>query len=271
MNKFQIKESFDNFIYSVFNFITDTTFLSNKNLVSNNARFKDLHKGERCFILGTGPSLKNIDLALLSNEVIFGVNYLYKFNNIEKLSIDYYVLYDEVFYDSNIKDTLEVIQLLNKVKFFMRINAKNKFSKYVFQNRIYYQNCKKVQYSDNVEYDMTKNMSAPFNVLVASIQIALYMGFKEIYLLGADFNSFANTKSYHCYSEDSNERKISLAEELKFYSMVTYHHYALNIKALKCNSKIVNLTEKSLLDAYPIDSLSNILKDKELKSKEVDQ
>ena len=36
--------------------------------------FKDCHQGERCFILGNGPSLQNTDLAPLADEITFGVN-----------------------------------------------------------------------------------------------------------------------------------------------------------------------------------------------------
>jgi len=38
---------------------------------------KDLHKGERCFIIGNGPSLKKTDLAKLRNEYTFGMNRFY--------------------------------------------------------------------------------------------------------------------------------------------------------------------------------------------------
>src|SRR3546814_9326201 len=38
------------------------------------AQFKDRHRGERCFILGGGPSLKKIDPGKLRNEVKFAVN-----------------------------------------------------------------------------------------------------------------------------------------------------------------------------------------------------
>jgi hypothetical protein len=38
---------------------------------------KDTHKGERCFILGNGPSLKNTDLGKLRNEYTIGMNRIY--------------------------------------------------------------------------------------------------------------------------------------------------------------------------------------------------
>jgi hypothetical protein len=38
---------------------------------------KDRHRGQRCFIIGNGPSLKQTDLTRLRNEYTFGVNRIY--------------------------------------------------------------------------------------------------------------------------------------------------------------------------------------------------
>lgn len=41
------------------------------------AKLKDVHRGERCFILGNGPSLKKTDLSKLRDEKTFGMNRIY--------------------------------------------------------------------------------------------------------------------------------------------------------------------------------------------------
>lgn len=41
------------------------------------AELRDRHRGERCFILGNGPSLKDTDLTRLRGEVTFGMNRIY--------------------------------------------------------------------------------------------------------------------------------------------------------------------------------------------------
>jgi hypothetical protein len=41
------------------------------------AALKDAHRGERCFIIGNGPSLKKTDLSRLRGEYSFGVNRIY--------------------------------------------------------------------------------------------------------------------------------------------------------------------------------------------------
>ena len=39
--------------------------------------FKNKHLGERCFIIGNGPSLNKIDLNKFSNDVTFGSNAIF--------------------------------------------------------------------------------------------------------------------------------------------------------------------------------------------------
>jgi hypothetical protein len=41
------------------------------------AGFKDVHRGQRCFVIGNGPSLKKTDLSKLRNEYTFGMNRIY--------------------------------------------------------------------------------------------------------------------------------------------------------------------------------------------------
>ena len=41
------------------------------------AGMRDRHRGERCFVIGNGPSLKQTDLRLLEGEVTFGLNRIY--------------------------------------------------------------------------------------------------------------------------------------------------------------------------------------------------
>lgn len=41
------------------------------------AKLKDAYRGERCFVLGNGPSLRKTDLSRLRNEFTFGLNRIY--------------------------------------------------------------------------------------------------------------------------------------------------------------------------------------------------
>lgn len=40
--------------------------------------FKDIHAGQRCFVIGNGPSLNRIDMSRLKSEITFGSNRVYR-------------------------------------------------------------------------------------------------------------------------------------------------------------------------------------------------
>lgn len=44
------------------------------NSIKNNAKFHNMHLGERCFVLGNGPSLKDVNFSLLKDEFVFTCN-----------------------------------------------------------------------------------------------------------------------------------------------------------------------------------------------------
>jgi len=39
--------------------------------------FKNIHKGQHCFVIGNAPSLNKYDLTKLKNELLFGCNRIY--------------------------------------------------------------------------------------------------------------------------------------------------------------------------------------------------
>ena len=54
-------------------------------------KLKDLHNDERCFIVGTGPSLTLEQLEMIRPEVVFGTNTAYKLF----FKFDYYCVSDK--------------------------------------------------------------------------------------------------------------------------------------------------------------------------------
>lgn len=263
MSKVLLKEKFDNTIYKTYNSFSKIQFIFSKYraIVKENRQFYNIHQGEKCFILGTGPSLKKVDPKLLKDEFVFGVNFLYKSDFLEQINPSYYCLYDQIFHTTHIEEAKWLINLFPETIFFMRTKAyKNISEKIKSNNNIYFQHCNLYQFDDFIEVDMEKSITAPFNVLLGCIQTAIYMGFSEIYLLGSDFNSFATPTILHFYDmKNATVRNRSLGDELKEYSAVSYHHYALQKYANAKGIKIINLTEESLLDAYPKEKLEDVL------------
>lgn len=261
MSKFDVKERVDSILYNFYNILSDILFSFKRNIkkiTKNNASFIIKEKNARCFIVGTGPSLNSVPDELLnqiSKESSFGVNFLYKSEIFEKIKPNYYVLMDDYFWGEFRNVFSDVCNKYDSGGpiFITDYRAKDILSgDHVFIHAKNYP-------VNNVRLNLCGNSSALMNVVSYSIASAIFMGFKEIYLVGCDYNAFSTSGVGHCYDdEELKESGLNLAYFLKFYHITTEFHYLLAKEAKKKGVKIINLTEGSLLDAYPRSSYKDI-------------
>lgn len=238
-------------IYNVYSSIKYFTQFKQQKLVSKNHELKNL-SNEKCFIIGNGPSLKEIDLTKISGYDTFTVNFFHKHNENLLDYSSYHVMIDGSFYtEKNIDYLLKLYQKSSNTKFIFSTKGYELIKdKIKDSSRIYCINQGLIQYENFLRLDMTKNMTASVNVVLASIQCAIFMGYKTIYLLGCDFNSYATMKPTHFYEKSEQERIVPIGVDLQWSSMAHYHHYALASYAIANGIKISNATHNSLIDAY---------------------
>lgn len=145
--------------------------------------FKDIHKGKRCFIIGTGPSLTVSDLELLKNEITFAPNRIYELFDKTDWRPTYYINQDH-----NLINTFtDKIKAVEAENVFLPVDYKDKFpgDKYrffVLKHKEFYP--RPAPFSR----DVSKFLAQGFTVTYGAIQLAVYMGFSEIYLIGIDHN-----------------------------------------------------------------------------------
>lgn len=165
--------------------------------IQENASLMNSHIGERCFVLGNGPSLNNIDLELLQNETVFTVNSFYKVPGADKVRTKYHFILDAAYFDMLTDCKLkkgvikEVLSETSKIcdEFFIPFAAKdyikiNEFDKYWKFNYLYTDN--PYLSSDCVEMDLMGSFPSFTTVVQVAIAVAICMGFSEIYVAGID-------------------------------------------------------------------------------------
>ena len=223
-------------------------FVKNRGARKRNVKLMEYKCSKKCYILGLGPSLKNVDLSLLDGDVI-ATNRFINFEGGKGVTPKYYVLADKAFYEKDIELTQKAMEKFPETAFVFDgkysgnknfINKNNVFYAYMWQG---YCNSKR-------KMDFTKRLPQLGNVVCLAISLAIYCGYEEIYLLGCDFNSFASQKAIHCYEEKDSGRLWTMSYELFCYSFVSDIHNELNKIANKKGLKIINITEGSLIDAY---------------------
>jgi hypothetical protein len=226
-------------------------------------KFKDIHYGKRCFILGNGPSLKEIDLTLIKNEFIFCSNWFLNHQDINILKNLYYCTYDKNFiYPKINEEWKKLIEKNNFMQIFFPMEWKTLFN----QNNITYLNYKEnIKYTDLKNIDFTSNIQA-YNggsVLINfCIPLAIFMGFKEIILLGVDNNYYPNGQ-FNPYFYDIAKHKTyfddSISRNDDWMLETTKAYIKINENKPK-DVKIYNANITSQLEVFEKKSFESFIK-----------
>ena len=149
-------------------------------------------KNKRCFIVGSGPSLTIEQLEKIKNEVSFGSNRIYKMFDKTSWRPKYYVIQDA--YDSTPKENYEKLNVryLFVSDYYWRENGM------LNKNAICFHTVRSLKQKKDIPFsnDVSNVIHTASTVTYTMIQIAAYLGFKEIYLIGMD----------HTYANETNDK-----------------------------------------------------------------
>lgn len=261
MSIYKYIDTIINVFLMIFNFFSRIASIFNlklRKLLINNRNARNIRKSDECFILGNGPSIKKVDLSQLNDKETFTVNYFYKYNT--QFKSKFFIAIDDAFaHTEGLEYIRKVYEENPDIIMFLRYNCFFIDKSFFDTRRTFFLYAKQFQVGNDVRFECDKNMTACINVVLQAIQIAIYMGYKRIYLLGCDFSEYAQIKIEHFY-EANLPRGYSMGDEARWAALAHYHHYALDRYAKEHGVEIVNLTEGSLIDAYRRDSLENVLK-----------
>lgn len=153
---------------------------------------KGKYKGKRCFILGNGPSLTSEDLDKLKGEVTFASNRIYKIFNKTEWRPTFWGMLDEAV--AELDGVIEGINSFECEKKFALQEGYYIFKK-ISGDTCFLHGWYERKFLDNPGFseDLTEGVYCIATVTYMLIQIAHYMGFDEIYLLGLD-NKYAYSR-----------------------------------------------------------------------------
>lgn len=262
-----------------------------KEILAQNKKYKNAYSGKRCFVLGNGPSLKNIDLSILSDEYTFTVNQIARRKDFPSLHTNFHFWADPQFFNIS-SDKPEDIELLEVMK---GVSTKDNHPKvffpydfFGFTKKFDLDKCMDCNYfavsdinKDSLLIDFSSLISDFHTVVQYCIILAIYMGFSEIYLYGCENTSIISnihaaldedTQEYG-YQISENEQKrmknahknvsMTLCAQSFYRTLVDYER--INRYCKSNNVKIVNCTPKSVIDSIPKMSLESVLKLKAMK------
>jgi uncharacterized Rossmann fold enzyme len=258
-------------------------------LIKLNKRFKNIHHGKRCFILGNGPSIKDEDMSILEGEHIFVVNQCSRNDYYKEIKASYYICCDNVFFDicEERPEDVELLESFYNIKsgksdpecffpveqdkrFIKRFDLDKKLKINYFKMGLNYHE----GYSRKI--DFTKIIPGSGTIVHFAISLAIYMGFKEIYLLGCDTTGIVVSinallknisDSDYSYHVTENEKiriekmlnKNKLESLCKSYLNTLYAYRWIYDYCNKNDISLINCSSKTVIDIIPRRKLNDIL------------
>jgi len=148
--------------------------------------FRDKHAGQRCFIMGGGPSLKLIDPEPLRHEFTFGVNGIFLIFDWLGFQPTYYAVEDWLVYEDRQQEI--AARITAPQCFFPLQFAKPGFTKpnHHYMNAFY--DFAPIPDWPRFSTDLARQIWIGGTVTYVCLQLAYYMGFHEVYLIGMDHN-----------------------------------------------------------------------------------
>ncbi len=165
------------------------------------AAFKDIHCGRRCFIIGNGPSLKQTDLAKLKGEFTFGMNRIYLLFPELGFTTTFFVSINDLV----IEQCAGEIAALPTPKF-IAWHSNRHFQRFPGDMVFLYTTYTGRQFA----YDMTRRVWEGATVTNVALQLAFYMGFEKVILIGVDHNFTSKG--------DANKTVVSTGDDPNHFS-----------------------------------------------------
>lgn len=227
---------------------------------------KGTKKGEKCFIIGNGPSLTSGDLKNISKYDTFASNRIYSIFTGTNWRPTYYLAIDNNILNDNLDKIVSIeagTKFLNytikkKIKNRADINTKyiNIFGRYVISPASYE--------TKHINFNVAKSFSLSYSVTGVAIELAVYMGYSTIYLIGVDHSYtkaitkdgiLKETKGIKDYFGDLKSKSYSI----QYIDAVNSYYTALKKHAEQYGSTVYNATRGGKLEIFERINLDEVV------------
>lgn len=222
-------------------------------------QYKDKYKGKRCFLIGNGPSLnvKDLDCLMKNKEITFAFNRIYNIFDDTEWRPTFYISQDE----KMLKGCCTVIDKLNLPVKFIPIQL-HWYHNINIHDAVYF-NMNWQQLENPCDFlfseDISKRIDCASTGMYTAAQMAVYMGFSEIYFIGVDhhFQISQNNKGEivvdntvkDYFTDKYNEDKANLYIPNTEKSTLTY--VAMKNHCEERGVKVYNATRGGRLEVFP--------------------
>lgn len=219
-------------------------------------QLKNCCLGETCFIVGTGPSLSVDDLEKIKGLKSFSMNSIVLLFERTTWRPTYYAIQDN-YAVKMLREKCDYDNLIKAIKVFRGVSTYTQTP--ILKGKIINFPLYILDHDINVEYPRTR-FSHDINALVydgytitySIMQIACYMGFKQIVLIGVDCDYSGQKKHFTNYTEaDNGNAAYLMCESYKVAEAYAKRH----------GISILNATRNARLDVFKRVNLDEFLRE----------
>lgn len=234
-----------------------------------NRDLKDKHLGKRCFVMANGPSILKQDILKLKGEIVISISNAYLHSDYKKISPLYHIIPNVTYANKDAKDGITEKTFIKWIKHMQNKTGgatllfnytehsiikkngllTNNDIKYLCMGKIVFPTSKKA-------LDLSGIIPAVNTSVVMAIMVAMYLGCKEIYLLGVDHDWFIK-KEYKYFTKMPILKKSehstlgdSIYETCIGVLSIWKQYRALKLVASNSGIKIFNATHGGALDEF---------------------
>jgi hypothetical protein len=226
------------------------------------AKLKELkgkYAGKRCFITCTGPSLTIKDLEKLNGEYVFGMNSICLIHDKTDWKPDFFGIQDVKVYEK-VKDKMLATdngQVFAPYAYYEQMNTPENWIYFPMSWAYHiYDKKYKEKYFAKFSGDCYETVYDGFTITYSIMQLAFYLGFDELYLIGADC-TYLGQQQHFIETGHMVSQKDSAKVQDKMFAV--YHEAKAYAEAH--GLKIYNATRGGFLEIFQRVSLEEVLSD----------
>jgi len=253
--------------------------LSHRDLFRAHPRFRDRHKGERVFILCNGPSVLKQDLLPLRNEIVMTVSSGYLHKDFAAIRPRYHFVPPVTYGRAQPADVIqwfeEMDRSLGEAELFLGsteyelVQAQGLFK----TRQVNYLCCALPFWPRKGKIlDLRWPLPATASVPIMCLIVALYMGFRDIYLLGTDHDAIVTRRYTYSFEptvlrgkdravDEAGRMRVPLYEWFKANLQLWGQYRRLKEIALNEGRNIYNASAGGMLDEFPRVDLAQLFGD----------
>ena len=153
----------------------------NRNHRDDLAKFRNVHRGQDCFIIGNGPSLNRMDLSRLNDFALFGLNKIHLLMDRTPLDLMYHVCVNPLVMEQSMPEFAKL-----GCPSFLPFQKADSQQRRQSRTHWLYTGGAPLHFAT----DVLRPISEGWTVTFVAMQLAYFMGFQTVFLVGVD-HSFA--------------------------------------------------------------------------------